>query len=138
LGLSLHFKKEVEREIDQISRIDELLQEVESRERIKWVFQSVVWRIISGGKNNLEIVDWRGNWGKRRKGEVRRISGLRFIPETNGSFDYAVISPVTENLANQPFEQYTVTLADDTYVDIFADGETVNVTSIGYESGEDG
>ncbi|SVC66111.1 uncharacterized protein METZ01_LOCUS318965 [marine metagenome] len=66
------------------------------------------------------------------------ITGVPVSTETNGSFDYAVISPVTENLANQPFEQYTVTLADDTYVDIFADGETVNVTSIGYESGEDG
>ena len=43
---------------------------------------------------------------------------------------------VTENLNVD--EQYTLTLADDTYVDVFAEGETVNVTSIGYESGEDG
>ena len=64
------------------------------------------------------------------------ISGVPVSTETVGSFDYVVISPVTENLNVD--EQYTLTLADDTYVDVFADGDTINVTSIGYESGEDG
>ena len=65
------------------------------------------------------------------------ITGVPVSTETIGAFDYAVISPITENLANQPFEQYTITLRDDTYVDIFTVGDTINVTSIGQEFEED-
>ena len=59
------------------------------------------------------------------------ISGVPVSTETVGSFDYVVISPVTENLNVD--EQYTLTLADDTYVDVFAEGETINVSQITYE-----
>jgi len=67
--------------------------------------------------------------------DVVSITGVPVSTETNGSFDYAVISPTTENLNED--ELYTFTLTDDTYVDIFADGQLINVTSIGQEFDED-
>ena len=59
------------------------------------------------------------------------ITGVPVSTETVGSFDYIVISPVTENLNVD--EQYVLTLPDDTYIDVFADGDTINVDQITYE-----
>ena len=60
------------------------------------------------------------------------ITGVPVSTETVGAFDYAVISPVTENLNED--EMYVLTLADDTYIDVFADGETINVSQIQYQA----
>ena len=60
------------------------------------------------------------------------ITGVPVSTETVGAFDYAVISPVTENLNED--ELYVLTLADDTYIDVFADGETINVSQIQYQA----
>ena len=67
--------------------------------------------------------------------DVVSITGVPVSTQTVGSFDYAVISPTTENLNEDEF--YTLILTDDTYVDVFADGDTINVTSIGQEFDED-
>ena len=67
--------------------------------------------------------------------DVVSITGVPVSSQTVGSFDYAVISPNTQNLNED--ELYTFTLTDDTYVDVFADGQIINVTQIGQEFDED-
>ena len=57
------------------------------------------------------------------------ITGVPTSTETVGAFDYFVISPVTENFGED--EEYTLTLPDDVYIDVFKDGEVITVEEIG-------
>lgn len=57
------------------------------------------------------------------------ITGVPTSTETVGAFDYFVISPVTENFGED--EEYTLTLPDDVYIDMFKDGEIITVEEIG-------
>ena len=57
------------------------------------------------------------------------VTGVPTSTETVGAFDYFVISPVTENFGQD--EEYTLTLPDDVYIDVFKDGEVITVEEIG-------
>jgi hypothetical protein len=57
------------------------------------------------------------------------ITGVPTSTETVGAFDYFVISPVTENFGED--EEYTLTLPDDVYIDVFKEGEVITVEEIG-------
>jgi hypothetical protein len=57
------------------------------------------------------------------------ITGVPTATETVGAFDYFVISPVTENFGED--EEYTLTLPDDVYIDVFKEGEVITVEEIG-------
>ncbi len=55
------------------------------------------------------------------------ITGIPTSTETAGAFDYIVFSPVTENGEE---EEYILTLPDDTYIDVFKEGQRINVGEI--------
>ena len=57
------------------------------------------------------------------------ITGVPTSTETVGAFDYFVISPVTENFGED--EEYTLTLPDDVFIDVFKEGEIITVEEIG-------
>ena len=57
------------------------------------------------------------------------ITGVPTSTETVGAFDYFVISPVTENFGED--EEYTLTLPDDVFIDVFKEGEVITVEEIG-------
>ena len=57
------------------------------------------------------------------------ITGVPTSTETIGAFDYFVISPVTENFGED--EEYTLTLPDDVFIDVFKDGEVITVEESG-------
>jgi len=57
------------------------------------------------------------------------ITGVPTSTETVGAFDYFVISPVTENFGED--EEYTLTLPDDVFIDVFKDGEVITVEESG-------
>jgi len=57
------------------------------------------------------------------------VTGVPTSTETVGAFDYFVISPVTENFGQD--EEYTLTLPDDVYIDVFKDGAVITVEEIG-------
>tara|TARA_B100000959_G_scaffold56716_1_gene59212 strand:+ start:10777 stop:11268 length:492 start_codon:yes stop_codon:yes gene_type:complete len=55
------------------------------------------------------------------------VTGIPASTETAGAFDYIVFSPVTENGEE---EEYIFTLPDDTFVDVFKEGQIINVGEI--------
>jgi hypothetical protein len=57
------------------------------------------------------------------------ITGVPTSTETVGAFDYFVISPVTENFGED--EEYTLTLPDDVFIDVFKEGEVITVEEAG-------
>ena len=57
------------------------------------------------------------------------ITGVPTSTETIGAFDYFVISPVTENFGED--EEYTLTLPDDVFIDVFKEGEVITVEESG-------
>ena len=57
------------------------------------------------------------------------ITGVPTSTETVGAFDYFVISPVTENFGED--EEYTLTLPDDVFIDVFKEGEIITVEESG-------
>ena len=57
------------------------------------------------------------------------ITGVPTSTETVGAFDYFVISPVTENFGED--EEYTLTLPDDVFIDVFKEGEIITVEEAG-------
>lgn len=58
-----------------------------------------------------------------------RVTGVPTSTETVGAFDYFVISPVTENFGQD--EEYTLTLPDDVFIDVFKEGEVITVEESG-------
>ena len=57
------------------------------------------------------------------------ITGVPTSTETVGVFDYFVISPVTENFGED--EEYTLTLPDDVFIDVFKEGEVITIEEAG-------
>ncbi|MBT7555475.1 hypothetical protein HN615_00940 [Candidatus Woesearchaeota archaeon] len=57
------------------------------------------------------------------------ITGVPTSTETVGAFDYFVISPVTENFGED--EEYTLTLPDDVFIDVFKEGEVITIEEAG-------
>ena len=57
------------------------------------------------------------------------ITGVPTSTETVGAFDYFVISPVTENFGED--EEYSLTLPDDVFIDVFKEGEVITIEEAG-------
>ena len=53
----------------------------------------------------------------------QEITGLPEVLDLAGALSYIVLSPETLNLGSN--ENYTITLSDDSFVDIFVEGDTI-------------
>ena len=54
---------------------------------------------------------------------AQQITGLPEVLDLAGALSYIVLSPETLNLGSN--ENYTITLSDDSFVDIFVEGDTI-------------
>ena len=68
----------------------------------------------------------------------QEISGLPEVLDLEGSLDGVILSPETLNLSEN--ETYTITLSDNTFVDLFVEGDTIEepYVSTGRGKGKEG